>query len=379
MLHLAILANAANYHLHRWLPALSARGIRVSLISFVEPSASIQGVEFHRMARPTRFIWKHTLADFLLGTRNATRLLQSLNPDVLMGSYATNYGFMAARTGRHPFVLQTWTADVQLYPSVGPKKLILGPMVRRSLREADLVTTDGPALLEELVRSFPSCAGRAEGILWGIELEQYLNLPERRSKAREDLLIPQDAVVITNARGLRIHDRPEVSLPALERVLDSRANVHVNVLTLGHQPEEAITGVLARLRAHPRCRIFDRFLSKNAVRDVWAASDLVVSVPLFDGISETLLEAMAAGCIPVLSEIPPNRIIVPDPDNAIFTRADAPETLVDDILEGLDRLDELRESAVPANKAWVRENASIDQAADRLAGLLRGLVEKETE
>jgi len=115
------------------------------------------------------------------------------------------------------------------------------------------------------------------------------------------------------------------------------------------------------------------------VRDVWAASDLVVSIPLFDGISETLLEAMAAGCIPVLSDIPPNRIIVPDPDNAIFTRADAPETLADAILDGLDRLNELKESAVPANKAWVRKNASIDQAADRLAGLLRGLVEKETE
>jgi glycosyltransferase involved in cell wall biosynthesis len=252
-------------------------------------------------------------------------------------------------------------------------------MVRRSLREADLVTTDGPALLAELVRSFPSCAGKAESILWGIELEQYLTLPERRSEAREDLLIPQDAVVITNARGLRIHDRPEISLPALERVLASRENVHVNVLTLGHQPEDAITGVLARLRAHPRCRVFDRFLNKEAVRDIWAASDLVVSVPLFDGISETLLEAMAAGCIPVLSNIPPNRIIVPDPENAIFTRADAPATVADDILRGLDRMDELRESAVPANQAWVRENASIDRAADRLAGLLRGLVEKETE
>ena len=100
-----------------------------------------------------------------------------------------------------------------------------------------------------------------------------------------------------------------------------------------------------------------------------------MSVPLFDGISETLLEAMAAGCIPILSDIPPNRIIVPDSENAIFTRADSAATLAADIEKGLGRLDQLRRVAVPANQRWVQEHASIEGAAKRLADLMSELVE----
>jgi glycosyltransferase involved in cell wall biosynthesis len=102
----------------------------------------------------------------------------------------------------------------------------------------------------------------------------------------------------------------------------------------------------------------------------------VVSIPLFDGISETLLEAMAAGCIPILSDIPPNRIIVPDSENAIFTRADSAQALAADIRMSLEQLDRLKETAVPANRKWVRENASIENAAGRLTDLLKRLVEK---
>ncbi len=376
MLHLAILANAANYHMRRWLPALAARGMRVSLLSFVEPSVPIPDVDFHLIERATRRFARHSLADFLLGGASARKLVKKLSPDILMGSYATNYGFLGARTRFRPFVLQTWTADVQLYPKNGWRRHVLGPMVRHAMSSADLITTDGPALREVVVEAYPDCEARTESILWGIELEHYLGLSNLRKQVRSRLGIPDDAVAITCARGLRFHDRPEISLPALLEVLDANDSVFGIVLTLGHVPDERASPSLEALRAHARCLVVDRFLDSSAVSDIWSASDFVVSIPLFDGISETLLEAMAAGCIPILSDIPPNRIIVPDSENAIFTRADSAQALAADIRMSLEQLDRLKETAVPANRKWVRENASIENAAGRLTDLLKRLVEK---
>lgn len=376
MLHLAILGNASNYHLRRWLPALADQGIRVSLASFVEPAADLAGVDFHRIERPTKGMLPHGLLDFLTATSRARRLLKDLEPDVVMGSYATNYGFLAARTGFHPFVLQTWTADVQLYPKVGAKRFILAPMVRKALKTADLVTTDGPALKTEVLTSFPFTEGKVHSILWGIELDEYVRLDKRRSSARAALEVPDSAVVVTIARGLRFHDRPDVSLPAISHVLETRPEVHAIVLTLGHPVTDGIRPHIDALEANPRCHVVDRFLDRTHIQDVWAASDFVVSVPLFDGISEALLEAMAAGCIPIVSDIPPNRVIVPDARNAIFSRADSSDTLAADIGRGIDQLTRFQEAAVPANRAWVRENASVEQAAASLATLLKDLIKQ---
>ncbi len=370
MLHLALLANASNYHLRRWLPALTARDIRISLLSFAAPDLAIENIDFIPLNRPTSSLLRHSIADFVVGAGRIRDQLRRLSPDVLMGSYATNYGYLAARTGFHPFVLQTWTADVQLYPSQGLKRFVLGPMVRHALRAADGVTTDGPALQAEVARRFPFAADKTESILWGIELDEYLHLKRATSDARRRLGLPEDARVITHARGLRIHDRPEISLPAILEILEDSDRYHALVLTLGHEPPARVAGALQELRDHPRCVVVDRFLSKAEVRDVWSASDVVVSVPLFDGISESLLEAMAAGCIPVLSDIPPNRIIVPDSENAIFSRADTSSTLARDLRHGLSHLDQLIDRAIPANREWVKKNASIDQAAGKLADLL---------
>jgi glycosyltransferase involved in cell wall biosynthesis len=249
-------------------------------------------------------------------------------------------------------------------------------MVRHALSRADLITTDGPALKDELLDTFPFCSGKVESILWGVEIDEFIGLRDTRQEARRTLRLPSDAVVITLARGLRLHDRAHVSLPALLETLNANPRAYGLVLTLGHPPRPEIKEVLAQLRSHERCRIVDRFLERPDVNDVWAASDFVVSIPRFDGISESLLEAMAAGCIPVLSDIAPNRIIVPDPENAIFSNADTASVLASDMQAALDMGEDSRQAATAANCEWVRKNASIDRAADRLAELLTDVSNK---
>ena len=72
-----------------------------------------------------------------------------------------------------------------------------------------------------------------------------------------------------------------------------------------HESEAAALGLGARVE-------FSGLLAPEALARAYRRSAVFVSVPVSDGTSVSLLEAMAAGCLPVLSDLPANREWVQD-------------------------------------------------------------------
>src|SRR5690606_4800320 len=119
--------------------------------------------------------------------------------------YATHYGWLAARTAFHPFVMQTWTGDLTVYPFEGLKRMVLGPIVRYGLRRADLITTDGSALLEEGRRLFPEHAHKMLATRWGISTSRNIeHTPDKQPLARlVGLQSLKGLTVVVSPRGLQ--------------------------------------------------------------------------------------------------------------------------------------------------------------------------------
>jgi glycosyltransferase involved in cell wall biosynthesis len=63
---------------------------------------------------------------------------------------------------------------------------------------------------------------------------------------------------------------------------------------------------------------FTGFVTKNQNQANYLKSKFFISIPTSDGTSISLLEAMAYGCIPVLSDLPANREWVKDGENGII-------------------------------------------------------------
>ena len=63
---------------------------------------------------------------------------------------------------------------------------------------------------------------------------------------------------------------------------------------------------------------FSGFLSADELRRSYQRAAVFVSVPTSDGSSVSLLEAMAAGCVPVVSDLPANREWVTDGINGLL-------------------------------------------------------------
>ena len=100
----------------------------------------------------------------------------------------------------------------------------------------------------------------------------------------------------------------------------------------------------------------------------YAAARWYLSLPTSDSVAVSVLEAMAQGCIPILSDLPANRELVRDGDNGIVLRDGEALTAA--------RLQPLlaRAEAVAAdNRAWVQAHALFAPCVQRFVDRLRAL------
>ena len=166
-------------------------------------------------------------------------------------------------------------------------------------------------------------------------------------------------------------------LPALRALLDHTPGAHALVLTLGHDRTPAIQTHLDALAGHPRAHVVDRFLDRAEMQDVWAMTDVLVSATLHDGVSESILEGMLGGALPVVSDNPSNRSFLPENERAIYVHGRDAEAWFSVLSDVLARLPDLRARMVKANRRWVIEHASVDASAEHLAAVVRKLAAEE--
>lgn len=85
-------------------------------------------------------------------------------------------------------------------------------------------------------------------------------------------------------------------------------------------------------------------------------TDIYVSTSLSDGTSVSLLEALASGAFPVVSDIPSNREWISDGENGFLVPIDQEKLLAEKILEAI-RNQDLRERSRDKNFRLIKEKA----------------------
>ena len=98
----------------------------------------------------------------------------------------------------------------------------------------------------------------------------------------------------------------------------------------------------------------------------YARAQWFLSLPRSDSVSVSVLEAMAHGCLPILSDLPANRELVRHGDNGLLLAdGEAPA----DLKALQQRADEIADD----NRDWVRRHALFAPAVrafvERLSGL----------
>ncbi len=101
-------------------------------------------------------------------------------------------------------------------------------------------------------------------------------------------------------------------------------------------------------------------------------AEVFVSVPSSDGTSVALLQAMAAGCFPIVSDLPTQRELVEDGVNGFRVPLHRPDVLAERIARALADAP-LRRAAAARNLEIVDDRGLNETEMARMEGLYLGL------
>ncbi len=382
---ICLIGNPDSIHAQRWARHFAERGFTVSLLSYYQPRATFSGnpsVHFMRARGPggARRAGIRSVAVMgrfpgLVRLMTATRLaasgfyreLRRINPDVVHAHYVSDYGFLAAVSGRHPLVVTAWGSDLLIDPRLS---VITRRLVRWVLSRADLVTYNAEQL-GQVATAMGAPSDRLLQIVMGVGPEM---LDELATKAvppadRQPVILSQRSLErsVYNVDVL-IDAMPEV----LRRVPAARLVVGSDGALRGRLEELA-----QRLDVVGAVEFVGTATWPAGLAERLGRASVYVSVPSSDGTSVTLLEAMAAGAYPVVSDLPSNREWV-TPDGGTVVPVRDVKSLADAIVSALED-PKRRSSAAVHNREQINQRGRWGVNMKRMESAYRSLAKRGSD
>ncbi len=300
--------------------------------------------------------WKYPISMF-----RAKRLIKRLKPDIVHAHYVTSCGLTALICGFHPTVVTAHGSDL----TVGIKSRIWRPLLRRIFEFSDCVNTVSTDL-QDMVESLGISSDKIETLTLGIDTAKFSSV-ER----------PQ----IGKSRVLRL-----VCTRRLESVFDHHTIVDALILLkeegLGFEMTFVGDGsLLGELTQRVKEVGLDDHVSfagrvdNDNLPEVLSRHDVYLSASLWDGASLSLLEAMATGLFPIVSDIRANSAWLKHNVDGLLHKVSDPDDLAKCILQ-LCSHPELAAGAVRRNRKRVVESGDRGTNMKRLEEIYKDLVAK---
>lgn len=253
------------------------------------------------------------------------RLLRQVRPDVVhTHAWGTLIeGLVAARLARVPRVVHGEHGTLQLRPY---QRWIQ----RAAWGRADRVLSVSTLLAERMSRETGYPAGRIHTIRNGVDLSRFGRTD--RAGARDELGLAADAIVIGTAGRLVPVKDHRTLLEAIASL--RRAERRVALLIAGDGPlREPLQAAAAALGIGDQVRLLGH---RPQIERVLAALDVFVLSSVSEGLSNTILEAMASSLPVVATNVGGAAELVVDGATGLLVPSRAPQALADALARLLD-------------------------------------------
>jgi len=350
---LVLLGDGESPHLLKWARALAPRLelYAASSRSFAPALAELLPAE-RRLALDTHPSFAGGNAAVLRSLPRLARWLRQVQPDWVHAHYLTSHGtlaWLARALWRLPVRIagSAWGSDILVTPQ---RSWLMRMLTRRVLRACSLCTSDSLHMAERM-----RVLGAGEVMSFPFGLEALPDAPGSKS-----------ATLFFANRGLEPIYAPQRVLAVFERIAQDWPQAEL-VLANDGSLRSALERQVAQGPLAQRVRFVGR-LDATAQARWYRDARWYLSLPLSDSVSVSVLEALAHGCIPLLSDLPANHELVTSGRNGLV--------LTDGQAPGASALQPLADRApqiAADNHAWVARHAMFEPAVDRFVARLHAL------
>lgn len=279
-------------HVCNFIQALNEH---TSLTSFLLTDSKLEDQKINNMV-----IDMHSLNPLKISLKlqGIKRYLQNLMPDVIHIHQVNRMAFWTARIAKKmniPLIVTAWGSDVLLMPK---QNKLYYYLVKSTLTKAKIITADAQLMIDAMRKLAPD-----KKYVW---LQYGIEPIESKLKGK---------IIYSN----RLH-KP---LYRINRIIDLFAEFHNShpdwILKIGASGTETEVLKAKVLQYGLGDKVeFLGWLDSDTNKIHYQTASIYISIPESDGTSVSLLEAMSAGCIPVLSDLPANREWVENGKNGVI-------------------------------------------------------------
>jgi glycosyltransferase involved in cell wall biosynthesis len=226
-------------------------------------------------------------------------IIRKVKPDILHAHYLNPWGYIGALVDFHPFVATPWGSDIYMEVVLNDTYRELSKMC---LARADLITVDSYDLKRHIVNLMGgSREEKVKIIQWGVKLNR-LNKMDIEGKSLKDRLGIRGSPVVLSTRNFKPLYNIKTIINAIPYVRKEVPDVRFVFLGSGPQEEE-LRRLATTLKVEDTC-LFIGSIQHKDIFEFLGISDVFVSLAASDSTPVSLLEAMACGVPPVVSDLP---------------------------------------------------------------------------
>jgi glycosyltransferase involved in cell wall biosynthesis len=245
-----------------------------------------------------------------------TRIIKKVQPDFVNAHYVTSHGFVAAvskKLSKHKFkfIISAWGTDILVTPG---RNFIYKWITRFALKQANLATTDSDRVAE---------------IIHELASVETMTFPFGIEKIPDATPDDKDPYLFFSNRTLNANSNIDLILHFFAKIHDQNKDAILVIANDGSAKESLIK--LTNELGIENAVDFVGFISAEEQNEYYRKSQYYFSILSSDALSVSLLEAMAYGCIPLVSDLPDNRDWVKNNENGIIMTASARADILSEV------------------------------------------------
>ena len=287
-------------------------------------------------------------------------IVKKFNPDMVIAERTTSYGYLAAISGLKPMAIaQQGITD--LWPHNSPLYIFKKRLQNYAFKKADLIHAWGNSMAEHMKES-------------NVDMDKVMILPKginldffQFNDASDGTLI--NAVV---TRSLEPEYKHDLILKAFSIVKQKSIPFKLTIIGDGTELKK-LKWLAKELKIDNEVNFVGR-INNNDIPKFLQQADFYISTPTTEGVSASLFEAMASGCLPIVSDLPGNRSWIQQKENGILVTIENEFNLAEEIQWAFKNTN-FTKKAIVENRKFVEENANYKINMKKIAFTYHDLIE----
>ncbi len=287
-------------------------------------------------------------------------IVKKFNPDMVIAERTTSYGYLAAISGLKPMAIaQQGITD--LWPHNSPLYIFKKRLQNYAFKKADLIHAWGNSMAEHMKES-------------NVDMDKVMILPKGINLDFFQFNDASDGTFINAVvtRSLEPEYNHDLILKAFSIVKQKSIPFKLTIIGDGTELKK-LKWLAKELKIDNEVNFVGR-INNNDIPKFLQQANFYISTPITEGVSASLFEAMASGCLPIVSDLPGNRCWIQQKENGILVTIENEIKLAEEIEWAFKNTD-FTKKAIVENRKFVEENANYKINMKKIAFTYHDLIE----